>query len=845
MHHSDTPAAELLKMVLASLQEPGLLDDHPWALSVKSSGRSAEKSQTQGMRLVDVVTGIFRKMIPPGPPKSGKRLDTRWGSFGILAAQYFAPYLMGKPFPTSLREAWESIDPSILYFVYNRTGGVSEGELARYRFAGNEIEPAPNSTLSDWHRRGIEQLAQMVELELQRQVDDPKTTRSKWIKRSAFAIGTLTAILLVFLGWKAWGLYQHLKSIEQKVEALETYLNPAPKLEQIPQISDQVHDLRAELDEFQIEVEPYLWLAPYTAWIPTYGGTLSQTGDLLALAGNLTTAADEGLTAIAPVIKASLTNDRPLEVMDLILQLQEASPQLLNAQVALAQAGAARERIDTGLLIPRIKSVLTSRIDPLFESISGAFPMEDALSMVRSAPQLLGSGKAGPQTYLILMQNEDELRPTGGFLTAAGSAVVKDGRLISIDIQSSDLVDDLSKAYPVPPWQFEQFMNIEMLLFRDSNWFTDFPTTASWAEYFYSYSRASSADGVIAMDMYVIARLLETLGPLRVEGVDLPITHENVLEYMRSAEEARPKGVKGEWDRKRFISRLAQPLLDKILEARGQTWTDLVPVMLELLDEKHILLQLDDEEATDLLERRNWDGAVRIPSNSDFLLAVDTNMGYNKTNALMEMGYEYQVDLADPAQPTGLLSVMQTNHSQSDLPCNRELTQKFIIETLRSTEIPEPIYNMDECYWGYLRVYMPSGSQLLDSNPREIPAEATMLGETIPARTDDLGDEDIPGAQVYGMMVITPTRDTTTTEFEYSLPPHVVSGDLNNKSWTYRLKVQKQPGSVAQSLKLTLYLPDGARIKNASVPFTENAGAWVAQLDLRRDLMIEVQFGMD
>ncbi len=846
MKNSDASSAELLKIVLANLQQPGILDDHPWSLSMKRAGKVGANLQTPGMHLVEVVTNVFRKMIPTSPQKAGKRLDTRWGTFGILAAQYFAPSLLGRPFPTSLREAWESIDPSILYFVYNRTEGLSEDELARYRFTGNEFEAAPNSTLSDWHRKGIEQLAEMVDLELKRRQENPKLVRSKWIKRSGIALGILATFLLMFLGWKGWGLYQHLKVIEQKVNALETYLNPAPKLEQIPQIADQVHKLRAELDRFQIEAEPYLWMAPYTGWIPKYGGTLSQAEDLLTLAGNLTTAADEGLTAIAPVINTSLTNDQPLEVMDLILQLQEASPQLLNAQVALAQAQAARERIDVDLLIPRIKSVVTDRIDPLFDSISGAFPMEDALTMVRIAPQLLGSGKAGPQTYLILMQNEDELRPTGGFLTAAGSAVVKDGKLISINIESSDLVDDLSKAYPVPPWQFEQFMNIEMLLFRDSNWFTDFPTTASWAEYFYSYSRSSSSDGVIAMDMHVIVRLLEVLGPVRVEGVDLPINHENVLEYMRSAEQAPPKGVQGKWDRKQFISRLAEPLLEKILNARGGTWTKLVPVLMELLDEKHILLQFDNEEAAKLLGRRDWDGAVRIPANSDFLMAVDTNMGYNKTNALMETGYEYEVDLTDPTLPTSLLLVRQTNHSQSDLPCNRELTVKFNIESSRSAQIPEPIYNMDECHWGYLRVYSPAGIKLIRSNPREISAEATMLGETIPARTDDLGSEDILGAQVYGVMVITPTKGITTTEFEYGLPKEVVSEeDGKNNAWVYRLTIQKQPGTLAQPLQLTLHLPKGAGIKNATVPFTENDGVWTAQLDLRRDLVIEVYFGIE
>ena len=831
--------------MLANISEPKALNNHPWAVSLSEGARQGSNTDEPGKLLVNNVTAIFRKMMPVAPPHAGKRLDTRWGAFGILAAKYFAPLLLGTPFPSSLREAWENMDRSILYFVYGRVEGLSEAERGPYCFAGKELEPAPNSTLSDWHRKGVRQLAEMVHLEQNREgiSQTPKIARRTMIKWAGIALGLLVLFIAAFVGWTAWNLYRHVQAIEIEANALQTYIGPAPRIEQIPEIASRVHALRGELDALQVEADPYLWMAPYLGWIPKYGGTIGQARQVLALAQDLATAADEGLSAVTPAVNTAMSNDKPLEVMDLLMQLQSVSPQLLNAQISVAQAQEVRKQIDVERLVPKIKNILTGKIDPLFNSISGAFPMEDALSMVRIAPKLLGGGKAGPQTYLILLQNEDELRPTGGFLTAAGSAVVMDGKLISINIETSEKVDDLTKPYPISPWQFKQFMNIEMFLFRDSNWFTDFPTTASWAEYFYSYGRASSSNGIIAIDMHVIVRLLEVLGPIQVDSVSYPITSENVLGYLRSAEKAPPAGVTGAWDRKQFISDLAKPLLEKVLNARGQTWTKLMPVVIELLDEKHILLQMDDEEASAFLERRNWDGSVRIQNGSDFLMAVDTNMGYNKTNAVMETSFDYNVNLTALANPSGTLSVRETNHSLANIPCEPFFTDRFLVPPSRSGEIVEPYYNMDECHWGYLRIYTPDRTRLLRSNPQEIPAESTMLGETIPARTDDLGSEDIPGAQVFGMMVLTPTGQSTTTEFEYTLPSGVVTKDSQNNSWTYRLKVQKQPGTVAQAFTLTLRLPNVGRIENATVPFAAHDGVWTAQLDLRHDLAIEVRFG--
>jgi hypothetical protein len=826
----DNSSVELLKTILSNLNAPQALDDHPW-------------SAGSGERLAETTLAAFRRMLPPSPPRGGKRLDTRWGAFGILAAQYFAPLVSGTPFPSSLRDAWDSLDSAILLFAYGKTDGLSEEEKARYRFAGNELQPAPNSTLSDWHRKGLEQLAGMMLAELSRKNTNRGVAKGAAVKKIALAFTAALLLILGFLGWKAYGLYQHAQVIQQKAEALEARLSPRPSLEQLPEIATQVRDLRGEIETLQAEAAPYLWMAKYCGWIPTYGGTLAQAEDLLTYAQNLTAAADDGLAALSPAIETALQNDQPVEILDLLLQLRESSPKLLSAQLALANAQAARKRIDAEILIPRLQNAITKKIDPLLNSISGAFPMEDALTMVRIAPDLLGGGKAGPQTYLILMQNEDELRPTGGFLTAVGLAVVKDGKIININIKSSDELDDFSKPYPIPPWQFEQFMNIEMFALRDANWFTDFPTTVSWTEYFYSYTRGASADGVIALDMRVIAETLKVVGPVKVASVSFPITSENVQDYLRSAEKSPPKGAdRNTWSRKQFLADLAEPILEKVLNARGKTWSELAPVMLKLLDEKHALLQFDNEEMTALLERRGWDGAVRIPKDSDFLLAVDTNMGYNKSNAVMKMTLEYALDLTNAKQPAGIFSIRQTNLSKKEIVCEPNATTRFFPVVAAPGEIPDPLYNIDECHSGYLRVYLPEGTRLTGSNPQEIPDTATWLGKTIPARTDDLGDEDIANAQVFGTLTLTPTDATTLSRFEYVLPARVITFDAAGNLYTYKLKIQKQPGILAHKFTFNIRLPEGSKIVSSNMPLIEHGGAWTAEFDLRQDTRIEIQF---
>ncbi len=72
----------------------------------------------------------------------------------------------------------------------------------------------------------------------------------------------------------------------------------------------------------------------------------------------------------------------------------------------------------------------------------------------------------GEKTYLLLVQNEDELRPTGGFITAAGSLLLDNGQISGMNFEDSGDLDNWDKPYPVAPWQLRQYMNSPVLVFR-------------------------------------------------------------------------------------------------------------------------------------------------------------------------------------------------------------------------------------------------------------------------------------------------------------------------------------------------------------------------------------------
>ncbi len=78
------------------------------------------------------------------------------------------------------------------------------------------------------------------------------------------------------------------------------------------------------------------------------------------------------------------------------------------------------------------------------------------VQLLQAAPQLLGVDQA--QSYLVLAQNRDELRATGGFISGIGLLTIKDGKILQFDLGDSHKIDDFSKPYPKPPEPLKRFM---------------------------------------------------------------------------------------------------------------------------------------------------------------------------------------------------------------------------------------------------------------------------------------------------------------------------------------------------------------------------------------------------
>ncbi len=856
-----------IKNILEQSSSIDQLDQHPWtqclAVAETVAQNPALANRSPGYQLLATLSALFQATMPNHPPRKGKRLDTQWGQFGMLGTLYFAPFDFNLVRPASLLDAWGRMDAVILRYVFgDQVDTKPADELAIYCLTDSEIEAAPKSTISGWHVKGLERLADEFiareqNLASQNQAisplfdpqkfetaAQPQTTRPVWLetairvyrqRKKEIWIG-FAALLILLVSLQGLRIFSLYRAFRADVDQLQALVEGDLSADALAAVGPLLTQTRSDVVALRKQVAPFGWAGRLIGWLPVYGGDLANAKPLLDLAANLVIAGDEGYRAAAPLIETYQQTGKMTPISQVLTTLEQAQPQIATAQTAAEQALLEHSQIEIGVLSPKTRPLL-EKIDPYLPFV------EDGIAALSALPKIAGSAGYGPQTYLILLQNEDEIRATGGFITAVGTVTVENGELIGYKVEDSYAVDDLTRVYPQPPWQLEAYMDAPIWVLRDANWSPDFPTTAGWVEHLYAYYSAHGVDGVIAIDQRAIQILLKAIGPTEVAGFAAPVSADNLIEMIRQAKDpADCAGLELEKRQncKGFMQPMADAMLTKLQTDRSVSFTALAQAGLDALDQRHILVYLDDPTLAKILANRGWDGALRA-GNGDFLMAVNTNIGYNKMDSIVETRYTYTVDLTNLQQPQAELAAAHSN------PAPMRTDRETCLHTFLYDASLGYLDLLAQCYWNYFRFYTLAEAQLLDSDVHAVPGEWLELGNPVPARVDELDNSGIvienpDGLRAFGTLFVVPWSETLTTRFRYTLPPAVLAPGPGKNEWQYRLHVQKQPGTLAIPLAVGVALPAGAELISAVPKGKLETSTWQVNLKLLTDQEIVLSF---
>lgn len=394
--------------------------------------------------------------------------------------------------------------------------------------------------------------------------------------------------------------------------------------------------------------------------------------------------------------------------------------------------------------------------------------------ILSQVPWLLGKDKI--RNYLVIFQNDGELRPSGGFWTAYTTLKVDKGKIIpGLSSNIYDLDDKLSSTTPAPRLIKSYHINVPYLNLRDSNLSPDFPTDAQifLDGYYKAMGKKTTFDAVIAIDTQFLVDLVKVLGKLdtqvgtftsdpdpRCNGCPKIIYD---LEWIAG----RPRNYI-ENDRKGFLGPLMQSLLANALGSEKNKIGPLAEAFFTNINRKHILFYFTTPEIQEAGVKANIAGNIAQTDNStDYFHLNDANFASAKSNIFITQKITHDISVND-SNIEHKITITYTNPAKAS-NCNLEKGDLCLNAA---------------AYRNLFRFYVPIGSQLIKMTGSEIEA----------LKYEELGKQVFEG--FYGNKYPLYANSSSKVSLQYTTP---VKASKN-----YTLYLQKQPGTKAIEYEISV-----------------------------------------
>lgn len=621
----------------------------------------------------------------------------------------------------------------------------------------------------------------------------PKGNSSSFRLRRFFVIGFLlfSILLLPFLFFAGIGLVAG-AFLAQSVTALEK------------------GDLAKAQESLRISRQSF-FIGEQAAEAVVPAADLVRVGDLLRTietnlhSGVLTTdVAGSALKALV-LYRRVLLGESPRPKADFRSAIQESR----NALILLSQLRAEK----------RIPSLYAKKLEE-YDRVFALF-----LATADVLPQLLGF--EGERTYLVLLQNNMELRPGGGFIGSYGLLTLKNAKIQSFVVHDVYEADGKLKGHIEPPFMLKRYLGASHLFLRDTNVSADFPTNARQAAYFLSLETNQRVDGVMAVDVSFIRNLLQVLGPVQLPEYKKRVSADTFFPLIEN--EAQSDFFPGS-NQKRDVLTAVYTSLNAALFEKGKTPSPALLAVLALgIEEKHVLFAFPDEKLQRVFTVNNLSGSLAddrsesLDRINDFFALSEANLGTNKANYSIQRAIEQTVQIGTDGGITESTRVSFAHSGKGESGFGGDYKNYFRLVLPRATSLAE--------------VFLDGQSQTLVpavTDPKIYGAKRFVVPSGLEVET---GEEE--GKSVFGFFITVPSGSHKAVALSYQLAKNA---PLTEPEFVYSLRVLKQPGTEQDPYVLTLSYPKTYRVVDKSDGLIAQGDNLVYSTLLSKDKEISVRF---
>jgi hypothetical protein len=536
-----------------------------------------------------------------------------------------------------------------------------------------------------------------------------------------------------------------------------------------------------------------------------------------------------------------IANEKVKSAKDLL----EAGRLLSQASVGLSSALStlqpiSGENVEMASALGKMRGTLETSSDDLESALkllggvdAGILPVEYSNSlreMQNNLPKILQNlqelkrmfklaealaGYEQPKRYLLIFQNNNELRSAGGFMGSFALIDIKDGKITNLEVPGGGFYD-LQGSF------FEKIIAPDPMRLLgaswqiwNANWFANFSDSAKKIEWFYEKSGGPTVDGIFAVNATILPEILKLTGNVELPEYEQILTPSNVVIALQH--EAEFNYDKKENKPKKIIGELVTVVSDKLFQdLDGKRLINIFSLFNNALSNKEIQLYFNDSSLQKEVESFGWAGKV-AETDGDYLMVTRDNIAGGKTDGFITQSINHEAKIQNDGSIIGTVDITLTHNGDKNDVFGKVLNKSFI------------------------RVYVPKGSTLLSVSGydtldpilfKEVPQgfrEDTDLnrisGEsTIDPETNTVINDEFNKA-VFGNWLLTQPGENKTLSFSYRLPKEIsFTQSLSNKIFStlhlqesiaqekYSFLFQNQSGIQNSTLNSVLLLPNDTKI---------------------------------
>ncbi|SRR6266568_3036436 len=454
---------------------------------------------------------------------------------------------------------------------------------------------------------------------------------------------------------------------------------------------------------------------------------------------------------------------------------------------------------------------------------------DDSINLVEETidtwPTVLGF--TGKKTYLVLFQNNMEIRPGGGFIGSYGILPIENGAIGKLQIHDVYDADGQLSESIQPPYGLARYLGASHWFLRDSNFDPDFSVDAKQAAQFLQKETKQKVDGVIAIDTSFLKNVLSVVGSVDVPDYKVKVTPDNF--YLLTQTYAEKNFFPGSTQKKDFLRSLTNVLMEKLSSQKHLPYEKFAQMIVTSVAQKDLLFALSDSSVQNVftvndLSSSLWDGRTAQKNTAyDFFGIVDANVGANKANYYVKRTITQSTSLNDLGELQTTADVTYSNSSTTASAFGGD-------------------------YKDYVRFLLPANTTLvsiafdkktMQTTPAVTDASLFTSSDFTPPPGLEVEQSQEEGKSVVGFFFIVPVGATHTVSITYRSPSGI---DPNAVAFAYDVHLFKQPGAGNDPYELSLSYPNDVTPVSGDKAFTNVGGKVVYTSQLTDDRNITAHF---